>query len=86
MPQIISIEDLKAIDKIFELCSNSNEPFFVTKNGYKEMVVMNMRVYEEKFARLDMFESILAGIDSSKKERLRDGRLTLAKLKVKYGE
>lgn len=86
MPQIIPIKDLRDTNKISELCSTSNEPIFVTKNGYGDMVVMSMKVYEEKLARLDMYESILAGLDSAKKGRLHDGKLTLAELKVKYGE
>ncbi|MDE5547241.1 MAG: type II toxin-antitoxin system Phd/YefM family antitoxin [Anaeroplasmataceae bacterium] len=86
MPQIIPIKDLRDTNKISELCSTSNEPIFVTKNGYGDMVVMSMKTYEEKLARIEMYESILAGIENAKKERLHDGRLTLAELKVKYGE
>ncbi|MDE6241267.1 MAG: type II toxin-antitoxin system Phd/YefM family antitoxin [Anaeroplasmataceae bacterium] len=86
MPQIIPIKDLRDTNKISELCSTSNEPIFVTKNGYGDMVVMSMKTYEEKLARIEMYESILAGIENAKKERLHDGRLTLAELKAKYGE
>ena len=51
MPQIIPIKDLRDTNKISDLCSNSNEPIFVTKNGYGDMVVMSMKTYEEKLAR-----------------------------------
>ena len=33
MPQIIPIKDLRDTNKISDLCSNSNEPIFVKKNG-----------------------------------------------------
>ena len=86
MPQIIPIKDLRDTNKISDLCSNSNEPIFVTKNGYGAMVVMSMKTYEKKLARMDMYESILAGMENAKNGRLHDGKLTLAELKTKYGE
>lgn len=30
------------------MCHDSKEPIFVTKNGYGEMVVMSMEIYEEQ--------------------------------------
>lgn len=86
MPQIIPIKDLRDTNKISELCSTSNEPIFITKNGYGDMVVMSMKTYEEKLARLDMYESILAGMDDAKNGNLLNGKLTLSELKVKYGK
>ena len=39
MPQIIPIRDLKNTSQISEICHSSNEPVFVTKNGYGDMVL-----------------------------------------------
>lgn len=86
MPQIIPIKDLRDTNKISDLCANSDEPIFVTKNGYGDMVVMSMKTYEEKLARLDMYESILAGIEDAKSGKLNNGNLTLSELKAKYGK
>ena len=47
MPKIIPIKDLKDTGKMSELCHSSHEPVFVTKNGYGDMVLMSMEVYEE---------------------------------------
>ena len=65
MPQIIPIKDLRDTNKISELCSTSNEPILVTKNGYGDMVVMSMKAYEDKIAKIDMYESIIAGLESA---------------------
>ena len=46
MPKIIPIKDLKDTGKMSELCHSSHEPVFVTKNGYGDMVLMSMEVYE----------------------------------------
>ncbi len=42
MPQIIPIRDLKNTSEISAMCHSSNEPVFITKNGYGDMVVMSM--------------------------------------------
>lgn len=40
MPQIIPIRDLKNTSKISQMCQASDEPIFITKNGYGDMVIM----------------------------------------------
>ena len=42
MPRIIPIRDLRDTTKLSEMCNASNEPIFVTKNGYGDMVIMSM--------------------------------------------
>ena len=37
MPQIIPIKDLKNTSDISDLCHTSQEPIFITKNGYGDM-------------------------------------------------
>jgi PHD/YefM family antitoxin component YafN of YafNO toxin-antitoxin module len=55
MPQIIPIKDLKKTSEISEMCHNTNEPVFITKNGYGDMVIMSMEVYEETMKKLDIY-------------------------------
>ena len=38
MPQIIPIRDLKKTAEISDMCHNSEEPIYITKNGYGDMV------------------------------------------------
>ena len=45
MPQIIPIKDLKKTSEISEMCHNTNEPVFITKNGYGEIFIMRMKAY-----------------------------------------
>ena len=40
MPKIIPITDLRNTTKISELCHAKNEPVFITKNGYSDLVIM----------------------------------------------
>ena len=47
MPNIIPIMKLKDTGFISKYVTDSNEPVFVTKNGFGCMVMMNMKVFEE---------------------------------------
>ena len=58
MPQIIPIRDLKNTSQISEICHSSNEPVFVTKNGYGDMVIISIEV-DEKLAKAE--KSIING-------------------------
>lgn len=48
MPQIIPIKDLKNTSKISDMCHKTEEPIYVTKNGYGDMVIMSMETYEHQ--------------------------------------
>ena len=46
MPQIIPIKDLKNTSEISDMCHKTEEPIYITKNGYGDMVIMSMEIYE----------------------------------------
>jgi hypothetical protein len=58
MPQIIPIRDLKNTSEISERCHSSNEPIFITKNGYGDMVIMSMETYEKGISPKGLESSI----------------------------
>ncbi len=86
MPQIIPIRDLRDTTKLSEMCNATNEPVFVTKNGYGDMVIMSMAAYEEKLARLDMYNRIIEGKKQADNGQLSDGSTVMARLRGKYGK
>lgn len=57
MPQIIPIKDLKNTSEISEMCHKSEEPIYITKNGYGDMVIMSMGVYETTMQKLDLYKN-----------------------------
>ena len=83
--QILPIKDLRDTNKISDLCNESNEPIFITKNGYGDMVVMSIKTYEEKLERIEMYESVLKGLTDLEEGKLKDGPASLKELKNKYG-
>ena len=55
MPQIIPIKELKNTAEISDMCHKSEEPIYVTKNGYGDMVIMSMENYENTMNRIAMY-------------------------------
>lgn len=84
MPQIIPIKDLRDTTRISEMCNTTNEPIYITKNGYGDMVVMSMAAYEQRLARIDMYAKIMEGKAQAENGQLLDGPSTMAGLKKKY--
>lgn len=58
MPQIIPIKDLKRTSEISDMCHNTSEPIYVTKNGYGDMVIMSMENYEATMKQIAMYRDI----------------------------
>ena len=86
MPRIIPIRDLRDTTKISEMCNTSNEPIFVTKNGYGDMVVMSISVYEQELARADMYAKIMEGKAQADNGELVEGKTALSELRTKYAK
>lgn len=86
MPQIIPIRDLRDTTKLSEMCNATNEPIFVTKNGYGDMVVMSMAAYEQRLAQIDMYSKIMEAKVQADNGELLDGPATMAQLRAKYGK
>ena len=85
MPQIIPIRDLKKTSDISEMCHNSSEPIFVTKNGYGDMVVMSIEVYENMMYMNDIYKNLQAAEKSIAEEPVVDGYQAIMNLRDKYG-
>ena len=58
MPQIIPIKDLKNTSEISDMCHKTSEPIYVTKNGYGDMVIMSMEIYESTMRQIAMYRDI----------------------------
>ena len=82
--QILPIKDLRNTNKISDLCNEINEPIFITKNGYGDMVVMSIKTYEEKLERVEMYEAILEGLANIEEGKVKEGISALKELKSKY--
>lgn len=82
--QIIPIRDLRDTTRISELCHKTEEPIYVTKNGYGDMVVMSMSAYENMFARMQVHDAVILASNRAKSGALTDGTAEFARLDKKY--
>ena len=84
MPRIIPIRELKNTNNISELCRSTNEPIFVTMNGYGELVVMSMETYDEQLRRLEFYQELAISEKQFEEEKTKDARASLSDLRAKY--
>ncbi len=85
MPQIIPIKDLKNTSEISELCNKSEEPIYVTKNGYGDMVIMSMAVYENTMRQLNMYRELELSEQQIAEGKTKDARCSLTAMRERYG-
>lgn len=85
MPRIIPIRDLKDTAAISQMCSESKEPIYITKNGYGDMVLMSMKAYEERMMMLDVYDRLAAAEDEVQAGKVTDARASLRELRHKHG-
>ncbi len=85
MPQIRPITDLRNTTEISELCHSSQEPIFITKNGYGDLVVMSMEMYDA-LLHSEWVDSAISRAEQeiSEGKPLLDAREALAALRRKY--
>lgn len=61
MPRIMPIKDLRNTTEISEIAHREQEPIFITKNGYSDLVVMSSELFDKimEINRIDkaIFES-----------------------------
>jgi PHD/YefM family antitoxin component YafN of YafNO toxin-antitoxin module len=84
MPQIIPIRDLKNTGEISRMCQASDEPIFITKNGYGDMVIMSMKLYEEKMFMFDVYSKLIAAEKQIIEGKVYDGDASLKRIRNKY--
>jgi len=87
MPKIIPIRELKNTASISKYVEETNEPVFITKNGYGSMVIMSIEVYEKEIAKRQVIELINDSLkDIDKTDQKIDGTMFLNEMKTKYGK
>lgn len=85
MPHIIPIKDLKNTSEISDLCHKTDEPIYITKNGYGDMVIMSMEIFESSMQRLAMYHDIEISEKQIENGQIKDARIALKEMRAKYG-
>ena len=85
MPQIRPITDLRNTNEISDACHAVQEPIFIKKNGYGDLVLMSIETYEKIIESNRIDEAIAeAEEEYSAQEVLLDAAETLSGLRRKH--
>ena len=84
MSQCIPIRDLKDTAAISEMCRTAREPITITKNGYRDMVIMSAEMYD-KIRLYTVYEKLMEAEADIEAGRVSDARSSLSHLRAKYG-
>ncbi|MCD8028115.1 MAG: type II toxin-antitoxin system Phd/YefM family antitoxin [Erysipelotrichaceae bacterium] len=87
LPKVIPINELKNTAQITKTCQESDVPIIVTKNGYGEMVLMSIPLYEKTMVEAQaamLVNEALDEIDAGAEPV--EGHTSLASMKEKYGK
>lgn len=84
MPQIIPIKDLKNTSEISDLCHKSQEPIYITKNGYGDMVIMSMDIFESTMKQMNILRELEISENQIKEGKVKDAKSSLASLRERY--
>ena len=88
MPTIMPIRDLRNTSEISEIAHKLQEPIFITKNGYSDLVVMSSELYE-RFAQTYRIDQAIYEAETEVAEGAAPISLNDAKAKLDgkyYGE
>lgn len=58
MPLIMPMKDLRNTTEISRIAHKEQEPIFITKNGYSDLVVMSSELYD-KFAGINRIDQAI---------------------------
>jgi prevent-host-death family protein len=84
MPKIIPIRDLKNTSEISQMCKEAAEPIYITKNGYGDMVIMSVEMYEKKLSLLDVYNKLAEAEAQIAEGKVLDGETSLQGIREKY--
>lgn len=87
MPQIRPITDLRNTNEISDICHAKNEPIFITKNGYGDLVIMSIETYEAMLEEREIDMAIAeAEAEYDADQKLLDAKEALSSLRRRHFE
>ncbi len=69
LPKILPINELKNTSNISKICKESETPIVITKNGYSDMVLMSIELYEQTIAKMQAAILINEALDDPERKK-----------------
>ena len=61
MPMVMPIKEFGNADKVRSVCLNATDPIFVSSDGKEDMVLLNIGLYKELFAKIEVYRKLDEG-------------------------
>ena len=69
LPKILPINELKNTANISKICKESDTPIVITKNGYSDMVLMSVELYEKTIVKMQAAILINEALNDSERNK-----------------
>jgi PHD/YefM family antitoxin component YafN of YafNO toxin-antitoxin module len=84
VPHIIPIRDLKNTGAISQLCQDTDEPIYITKNGYGDMVIMSMKLFEDSMFMQNVYNKLAESETDFENDRKSNAKSSLKRIREKH--
>ena len=84
--KLFQLKILKNTSEISDMCHRAEEPIYITKNGYGDMVIMSMEIYESAMKQLAMYRDIEISEKQIEAGQVKDARTALRERKAQIQE
>lgn len=87
LPKVIPINELKNTAQISKTCNESPVPIIVTKNGYSDMVMMSVSLYEQLIAKMQVAALVNEASENFDKNGMAvDGEAFMSEMRGRYAK
>ena len=87
MPSIRpSVELRNNYGEISRICKESMEPVFITKNGYGDLAVMSIELYNRLVGKQELYTLTDEGLDDARNGRVRPYKNAISDLRQRIAE
>jgi prevent-host-death family protein len=87
LPKIIPVNEIKNTANILKMCNETDGPIVITKNGYREAVIMSLEAYEEMMEKKRIADLVNPALEEMRNgAEFTDAFEFLEELKRKYAK
>ena len=85
MTNIVPIKDLKDTSRISEICHKADASIYITKNGYGDMVIMSIELFDSMQKKWKMYNDIELSEQQITEGKVKEAKQALLSVREKYG-
>ena len=80
MPMVMPIKEFGNVERVRDMCMRTNDPIYISRDGKEEMVLLNIGLYNDLFAKMEVYRKLDEGERDVSEGRESDAFAMLARL------